>query len=90
LNFNKALKFYKNLGLFTILPIMLFFIPVMLKVFIHKNVFGNFEDAKSKLFEVIIASVIISIPTLFFIFRSYKKNLKATKEAMGELNNMKS
>jgi hypothetical protein len=88
--FNKAFKFYKKLGFYTILPTMVFFIPVVLKVFIKKDIFGNFADAKSKLLEVIIASVIVSIPTVFFLFRYYRKNIKATKEAMSELNNIES
>jgi hypothetical protein len=89
-NFNKALKFYKNLGLYTFLPTMVFFIPVVLKVFIKKDIFRNFQDAKTKLLEVIIASIIVSIPTVFFLYRYYKRNIAATKEAMSELNNIES
>ena len=81
-DFQKAHERYKKVGVYTILPTMIFFLPVVLKVFIKMDVFLNFSEAKTKLLEVVVFSVLVSIPVLFLVFRAYRKNMKATSEAM--------
>ncbi|MFT5883887.1 MAG: hypothetical protein ACI9IP_000337 [Arcticibacterium sp.] len=81
-DFQKAHGLYKKVGVYTILPTMIFFIPVVLKVFIKMDVFANFSEAKTKLLEVVFFSVLLSVPMLLIIFRSYKKNIKTTSEAI--------
>jgi hypothetical protein len=85
--FKKTFGFYKKVGTYTIIPTMLFFIPVVLKMFNDIDIFLNFNAGKNELMGIIISSGLLAIPVLFIIVRFYKRNMKATAEAHDEIEN---
>lgn len=78
----KASAFYKKVGVWSSLPTMLFFIPVVLKVFIGKDIFADFAAAREELLAVIGFSILISVPMVYLLLKFYNKNIKATGEAI--------
>ncbi len=83
-DFKRTLKQYKKLNMITAIPTMVFFIPVVVKIFNDKNVFENFEDARYEFYATIILSVMLSLPVLFYVIKFYSKNIKKTEEAVKE------
>lgn len=79
--FKETFKFHKVFGMYSTIPTMLFFIPVVLKMFNDVDIFLDFSGGKSELVDVLVASGLLAIPVLFIIFRFYKRNMKATAEA---------
>ena len=86
--FKETFKFHKIFGVYSTIPTMLFFIPVVLKMFNDVDIFLDFSDGKSELVAILIASGLLAIPVLFIIFRFYKRNMKATTEAHNDIEKL--
>ncbi|AWV97410.1 hypothetical protein [Arcticibacterium luteifluviistationis] len=75
---------YKKVGVYSSLPTMIFFCPVVLKVFIGKDIFQDFSNAKEEFLVMILLSLVIAVPAVYLLFRFYNKNMEATAEALGQ------
>lgn len=84
----KASARYKKVGVYTSLPTILFFSPVVLKVFIGKDIFRNFSTAKDDFLIMILLSVVIAVPLVYTLFKFYNKNMKATAEALEQVEEL--
>jgi hypothetical protein len=79
--FQETFKFQKKFGLYSTIPTMLFFIPVVLKISNDIDIFLDFSEGKTELIGVLISSALLAIPVLYVVIRFYKRNMRATAEA---------
>ena len=61
-----------------------FFLPVTLKLISGVDPFHQLD----KLFQGLLASVVLAIPVLIMIFRFYRSKIKQTREGLNELKNI--
>lgn len=81
-------RFHKQFGIYTTIPTVLFYVPVVLKVFKDKDIFLDFSGGQSDLVSTLISSGLIGIPVIYFVFRFYSQNMKATAEAHKDIEKM--
>ncbi len=81
-----SVKNQKKMGLFIMIPTIVFFAPVVMKIFTGHDIFLNFSDSTDELLLILFSSFAVGIPVMFLVLRYYKKNMKAAGQAYEEID----